>query len=229
LKRVVALLITLLGVSGVGAADQPPGGASSSWIERSAGMFTARPAVKPAPEMRGDRLAGEVALSPGSGVSFVLDGARDPAKTSLDLSFKSGACNDRSLDYVAGDAAFPVSVTLVFGRDELALGWRTRFTDFFSHLWNGFPPTGIRLTYAWGNRTPVGSMYRITDEETVFVIAGIEEVGKRIEMKRSALEDFKAAYGYSPKGPITRILVSLERPSSEKGSADVSFDVKPSP
>jgi hypothetical protein len=60
-------------------------------------------------------------------------------------------------------------------------------------------------------------MYRMGEEETVFILAGEEEQGKRINFVRDLRDDFRAAYGRDPKGPVTRILVSAERPSRESG------------
>jgi hypothetical protein len=120
--------------------------------------------------------------------------------------------------YVPSDAFFPVSVTFAFGEDSLTLGWKERVSLFFRQLWAGFPPSGICLTYAWGNRVPQGSMYRLWDEETVFVLAGGEEAGKEIAMVRRLADDFRAAYARDPKGPVTKVLVRSRRPSAEVGA-----------
>ena len=93
-------------------------------------------------------------------------------------------------------------------------------------LWNGFTPSGIRLTYAWGNGLPVGSMYRLWEEETVFVVAGPEEAGKTISSTRRLGDDFRAAYGRPPNGPVTEVRVSARRPSREKGSVHASITVR---
>lgn len=74
------------------------------------------------------------------------------------------------------------------------------------------------MTFAYGNNVPVGSMYRLGEEETVFVLGGEEEREKKIRVSRDLREDFRAAYGRPPRGPLTRILVSAERPSREKGA-----------
>jgi hypothetical protein len=121
--------------------------------------------------------------------------------------------------YLPSEAFFPVSVTFAFGEDSLSLGWRKRVSLFFRYLWSGFPPSGIRLTYAWGNRIPQGSMYRLRDEETVFLLAGGEEAGKEIAVVRRLADDFRAAYARAPKGPVTKVLVRAGRPSAEKGAA----------
>ena len=129
-------------------------------------------------------------------------------------------------DYLPAEAIFPASVTFVFGNDSLSLGWRARVELFFKQVWNGFTPSGIRLTYAWGNGLPVGSMYRLWEEETVFVVAGPEEAGKTISSTRRLADDFRAAYGRLPKGAVTELRASARRPSSEKGPARVSITVR---
>ena len=93
-------------------------------------------------------------------------------------------------------------------------------------VWNGFTPSGIRLTYAWGNGLPVGSMYRLWEEETVFVVAGPEEAGKTISSTRRLGDDFRAAYGRPPNGPVTEVRVSARRPSREKGPVRASITVR---
>jgi len=82
----------------------------------------------------------------------------------------------------------------------LTLGAQARVVLFFRQLSAGFTPSGIRLTYAWGNGLPVGSMYRLWEEETVFVVAGPEEAGKTISSTRSLGDDFRAAYGRPRRG-----------------------------
>ncbi|HEY5191805.1 MAG TPA: DUF3047 domain-containing protein, partial [Candidatus Deferrimicrobium sp.] len=123
-------------------------------------------------------------------------------------------------------AIFPASVTFVFGNDSLKLGAKARIGLFFKQLWNGFTPSGIRLTYAWGNGLPVGSMYRLWEEETVFVVAGPEEVGKTISSTRRLGDDFRAAYGRPAKGPVTEIRASARRPSREKGPVHASITLR---
>jgi len=126
--------------------------------------------------------------------------------------------NRSSDDYREFKARFPVSVTAVFGGESQDLKMRKRIGAFFRRIWNGFPPGGIRLTYACGNVAPTGSMYRTDDEETVFILAGEDDKGRKIQAKRNLKEDFLAAYGRDPKGLVTRIIVRAERPSKEKGS-----------
>jgi hypothetical protein len=60
-------------------------------------------------------------------------------------------------------------------------------------------------------------MYRLRDEETVFVLAGGEEAGKEIAAVRRLADDFRAAYARDPKGPVTKVVVRSRRPSAEKG------------
>jgi len=156
----------------------------------------------------------EATLPPGTGVLYRHVGRW--AAGSAALRFGVDNVNSGRNDYLPGEAIFPVSATFVFGNDSLDLGARRRIVIFFTQLWKGFTPSGIRLTYAWGNGLPVGSMYRLWEEETVFVVAGPEEVGKTISSTRRLADDFKAAYGRSPKGPVTEVRVSARRPSNEK-------------
>ena len=60
----------------------------------------------------------------------------------------------------------------------------------------------------------------------MFVVAGPEEAGKTISVIRSLADDFSAAYGRPPKGPVTEVLVSARRPSREKGPAHASITVR---
>ena len=60
-------------------------------------------------------------------------------------------------------------------------------------------------------------MYRLWEEETVFVLAGGEEAGREIAGLRRLADDFLAAYARPPKGPVTKVLVRARRPSGEKG------------
>ncbi|MBP2679894.1 MAG: hypothetical protein H6Q82_2959, partial [Deltaproteobacteria bacterium] len=82
------------------------------------------------------------------------------------------------------------------------------------------------LTYAWGNGLPVGSMYRLWEEETVFVVAGPEEAGKTISSARRLGDDFRAAYGRPPHGRVTEIRVRAGRPYREKGPLHASVTVR---
>jgi hypothetical protein len=166
----------------------------------------------------------EVTMSPGTGVSYRRIGRWEPGPAAL--RFAADNVNARGNDYLPGEAIFPASVTFVFGDDSLKLGAKSRVGLFFKQLWNGFTPSGIRLTYAWGNGLPVGSMYRLWEEETVFVVAGPEEAGKTISSPRRLGDDFGAAYGRPPNGPVTEVRVSARRPSREKGPVRASITLR---
>jgi hypothetical protein len=166
----------------------------------------------------------EATMSPGTGVMYRRV-ARWTAGSAA-LRFGVDNVNGGRNDYLPGEAIFPASATFVFGNDSLKLGARRRVVLFLRQLWKGFTPSGIRLTYAWGNGLPVGSMYRLREEETVFVVAGPEEAGKTISSTRSLGDDFRAAYGRPPNGPVTEVRVSARRPSGEKGPVRVSITVR---
>jgi hypothetical protein len=166
----------------------------------------------------------EVALDPGTGVLWEKRIKRDlMPEDFLSIEMVSRGINRTSRDYRRDEARFPLSVTIVFGEDSMGLPWKKRTGDFFRGIWRGFTPGGIRLTFAYGNETPVNSMYRLEEEETVFILGGDEERGKRIKRSRKIKEDFEAAYGRPPRGPVTRILVSAIRPSGEDGQIEVEI------
>jgi hypothetical protein len=199
-----------------GAADPGADPAAAGWEEGTPGRWNSRADRKIA--IRADGLSAEIALSPGTGVSWEKKGTWDPAKGAvLSVELSSSGTNARSSDYRRFDARFPVSVTAVFGKDRQDFPWKTRIAGFFREVLHGFSPKGIRLTYAFGNRAPVGSMYRLADDETIFILAGDEEKGKKVLSERNLKEDFLAAYGRPPAGPVTRFVVRAERPSREKG------------
>lgn len=156
-------------------------------------------------------------IPPGAGVAYERSG-KWPSSAAASIRVFADNVNATGNGYVPSDAFFPVSVTFAFGEDSLDLGWKERVKLFFRYLWSGSPPSGIRLTYAWGNRVPQGSMYRLWDEETVFVLAGGEEAGKEIAAVRRLADDFRAAYARDPKGPVTKVLVRSRRPAAETGS-----------
>jgi hypothetical protein len=203
---------------GIFAAGEGQG----KWDESAAGRWESLPERHVGATDNGISL--EVTMSPGTGVSYRRVGRREPAPAAL--RFAADNVNARGSDYLPGEAIFPVSVTFVFGDDSLNLGWRRRFVLFLTQLEKGFTPSGIRLTYAWGNGLPVGSMYRLWEEETVFVVAGPEEAGKTISSTRRLGDDFRAAYGRPPKGPVTEVRVSARRPSREKGPVRASITVR---
>lgn len=192
------------------------------WEESSAGRWASLPERHVGATDNG--ISVEVTMSPGTGVLYRSAGRWAPEAAALRLAADN--VNVRGNDYVPGEAVFPASVTFVFGKDSLKLGARKRVGLFLEQLWNGFTPSGIRLTYAWGNGLPVGSMYRLREEETVFVVAGPEEAGKTISSTRRIGDDFRAAYGRPPKGPVTEVRVSARRPSREKGPVRASITVR---
>jgi hypothetical protein len=210
----VALLLLAPGSFPGGGAAEDAG--KAGWEEGTPGRWNSLPQTKTQADK--DFFRAEVALAPGTGVLWEKKTNRtlQPGDT-LSIDMVSTGTNRTSRDYRRYDAHFPISVTVVFGRDFESLTWKKRVADFFRAVWNGFHPGGIRLTFAYGNVVPVGSMYRMGEEETVFILAGEEEQGKRINFVRDLRDDFRAAYGRDPKGPVTRILVSAERPSRESG------------
>jgi len=210
----------LLASSGkIFAAGEGPG----KWEETTSGQWRG-----PLPERHvgttDNGISVEVTMSPGTGVSYRRVGRWEPAPAAL--RFAADNVNARGNDYLPGEAIFPASVTFVFGNDSLTLGAKERVVLFFQQLSYGFTPSGIRLTYAWGNALPVGSMYRLWEEETVFVVAGPEEAGKTISSTRRLADDFNAAYGRPPKGPVTEVRVSASRPYREKGPVRASITVR---
>lgn len=166
----------------------------------------------------------EATLAPGTGVSYRLVGRWAAAPAAI--RFAVDNVNAGTNDYLPAEAAFSASVTFVFGNDSVSLGWKRRSALFLTEVWRGFTPSGIRLTYAWGNGLPVGSMYRLVEEETVFVVAGPEEVGKTISSTRRLADDFQAAYGRPPRGQVTEVRVSARRPSRDKGASHVAITVR---
>jgi len=198
------------------------GESRGKWDESTAGRWESLPERHVGATDNG--ISVEVTMSPGTGVSYRRIGRWDPAPAAL--RFAADNVNARGNDYLPGEAIFPAAVTFVFGDDSLKLGAKRRIAIFLKHLWSGFPPSGIRLTYAWGNGLPVGSMYRLWEEETVFVVAGPEEAGRTISSNRRIGDDFLAAYGRPPKGPVTEVRVSARRPSREKGPLRASITVR---
>ena len=198
------------------------GSASEKWEESTPGRWESLPERHVGATDNG--ISVEVTMPPGTGVSYRRVGRWEPAPVAL--RFAADNVNARGNDYLPGEAVFPASVTFVFGNDSLKLGAKARVGLFFQQLSSGFNPSGIRLTYAWGNGVPVGSMYRLWEEETVFVVAGPEEAGKTISSTRRLGDDFRAAYNRSPKGPVTEVRVNAHRPSGEKGPVRASITVR---
>jgi hypothetical protein len=220
LGRAVAVLalafVTIPAASGIAAGplsgQVPPG-----WEESVPGRWNSLPERKAV--LRDNTTYAEFVLSPGTAVEWERMSVMDNASAqSLAFELAVTATNRSSKDYRPFEARFPVSVTAVFGEDSVEPPFRTRVWNFFLGVWHGFLPGGIRLTYAIGNVVPVGSMYRLDPEETVFILAGDEEKGKKVAAKRNLYEDFMAAYGRPPKGPVTRIVLRAERPSGEEGT-----------
>jgi len=195
---------------------------SGKWEESTPGRWEALPERHVGGTDNG--LSVEVTMSPGTGVSYARAGRWNPG--TADVRFAADNVNTGRNDYLPGEAVFPASVTFVFGNDSLTLGAKARVVLFFKQLWNGFTPSGIRLTYAWGNGIPVGSMYRLREEETVFIVAGPEEAGKTISSTRRLGDDFRAAYGRPPNGPVTEVRASARRPSRMKTPARASITVR---
>ena len=198
------------------------GSASEKWEESTPGRWESLPERHVGATDNG--ISVEVTMPPGTGVSYRRIGRWEPAPVAL--RFAADNVNARGNDYLPGEAVFPASVTFVFGKDSLKLGAKSRFWLFLRQVWDGFTPSGIRLTYAWGNGVPVGSMYRLWEEETVFVVAGPEEAGKTISSTRRLADDFNAAYGRPPKGPVTEVRLSARRPTREKGPLRASITVR---
>jgi hypothetical protein len=196
--------------------------AAGKWEESTPGRWESLPERHVGGTDNG--ISFEVTMRPGTGVSYRRVGRGDPAPVAI--SFSVDNVNAGGNDYLPGEAVFPASVTLVFGNDSLKLGAKKRLWLFLRKVWNGFTPSGIRLTYAWGNGLPVGSMYRLWEEETVFVVAGPEEVGKTISQTRRPADDFAAAYGRPPKGPVTEVRAAARRSSRMKTPVRSSVTVR---
>lgn len=215
----------LLGISLLSVSFDPAfaaGNAPGKWEESTPGRWESLPERHVGGTDNG--ISMEVAMSPGTGVSYRLVGRWEPGPAAL--RFAMDNVNAGRNDYLPEEAAFPASVTFVFGNDSLTLGAKRRVVLFLSQVWDGFTPSGIRLTYAWGNGLPVGSMYRLLEEETVFVVAGPEEAGKTIAAARRLGDDFLAAYARPPRGPVTEVRASARRPSGTNGPLRGSITVR---
>lgn len=196
----------------------------AGWEESTPGRWNSLPERRVKAE--GDSFQADVVLAPGTGVLWEKKVNKTPSPgDDLVIEMVSSGTNGTSRDYERYKAHFPVSVTVVFGKESMDLPWKTRAGDFFRGIWYGFSPGGIRLTFAFGSSAPVGSMYRLSEEETVFLLGGKGERGKRIRVSRDLKEDFRAAYGRDPRGPVTRILVSAQRPSREDGPIDITLRI----
>jgi hypothetical protein len=213
----MAAWVALAGVAVVAAVASADG-----WVETSLWWSGSLPERKVAYADNG--ISVQLLMAPDTGVVYERSGSW-PSSSTASIRMSTDNVNATGNAYVPSEAFFAVSVTFAFGEDSLELGWRERVSLFFRYLWSGFPPSGIRLTYAWGNRIPQGSMYRLRDEETVFLLAGGEEAGKEIAVVRRLADDFRAAYARAPKGPVTKVVVRAGRPSAEKGTAKAGISL----
>lgn len=214
----LALAASLLAPALLHSEDGPTHG----WRRSGGGLFGSRPEIHAGFSEQG--IALEMKLPPGTDVAYSRDGSWPADNASLLMSTEP--VDPGGNEYIPGEAKFPASVTFVYGKDSLPMGRLQRIRAFFRKLRHGFRPAGVRLTYAWGTRIPVGSMYRLWEEETVFILAGREEAGKKISAVRSLADDFRAAYGRPPKGPVTMVLVEAERASGAKAPANTSITVR---
>ncbi|OGP21114.1 MAG: hypothetical protein A2Z26_04025 [Deltaproteobacteria bacterium RBG_16_66_15] len=225
MRNVLRTALFLLGCTVLFAASDRIGVAGEgrgTWEESTPGRWESLPERRVGGTDNG--ISVEMTMAPGTGVSYARTGRWEPGPAVL--RFAADNVNSGRNDYFPGEAAFPASVTFVFGKDSLKLGAKRRVSLLLRQVWNGFTPSGIRLTYAWGNGLPVGSMYRLWEEETVFVVAGPEEVGKTVSTARRLVDDFGAAYGRPPVGGVTEVRVSARRPSREKGPVRASITVR---
>lgn len=221
-RRSVLFLLGCAALAASSGRTADAGDPRGKWEESTPGRWESLPERRVGGTDNG--ISVEVTMPTGTGVSYALAGNWDPGPAVL--RFAADNVNPSGNDYFPGEGAFPASVTFVFGRDSLKLGAKRRVWLFLRQVWNGFTPSGIRLTFAWGNGLPVGSMYRLWEEETVFVVAGPDEVGKTVSTARHLAEDFGAAYGRPPRGGVTEIRVSARRPSREKGPVKASVTVR---
>jgi hypothetical protein len=222
MRRIALFLLFFLALPASSGRILAAAEGHGKWDEFTAGRWESLPERHVGATDNGISI--EVTMAPGTGVSYRRVGRWEPAAAALRLAADN--VNAGRNDYLPGEAIFPASVTFVFGNDSLKLGAKVRFGLFFKQLSNGFNPPGIRLTYAWGNGLPVGSMYRLWEEETVFVVAGPEEAGKTISSNRRLADDFRAAYSRSPNGPVTEVRVNAHRPAGEKGPVRASITVR---
>ncbi|MCL1926086.1 MAG: DUF3047 domain-containing protein [Syntrophorhabdaceae bacterium] len=210
----VALLVPVVSFSAEGLGH--------GWRRSGIGLWGEKPTIHEGASPNG--IAVELVLPPGANVSYTRKGSWSSDNAAIQMS--TDLVMPAGNEYRPSGARFPASVTFVYGKDKLSLGGWGRFKLFFVGLANGFRPSGIRLTYAWGTMLPVGSMYRLWEEETVFIMAGPEEAGKEISTARRVSEDFKAAYGRPPKGLVTEVIVEARNSSEAKTPAKTSITLK---
>lgn len=192
------------------------------WRRSGLGFWGDQPKVQEGISPNG--IAVELVMPPGADISYTRRGSWSQDNAAIRMSTDLVAPTGN--EYLPGEAKFPVSVTFVYGKDGIPMGFWGRFRLFFKGLFSSSRPSGIRLTYAWGTVVPVGSMYRLWEEETVFILAGPEEAGKEISTARLLSEDFKVAYGRLPKGPVTEVLIETRRPPKTKTPANTSIRVQ---
>lgn len=214
---VFAMLLVVFLPAGAGGADPEGVLAAAGWKESTPGRGNRLPERQA--QVLPNGISGDFTLSPRTGAVWAKNGPWEATEGAiLSIEMSSDGTNPSSEDYSEFRRHFPVSATVVFGKDSVKIPLRARLLRFLRRIVHGFPPGGIRLTYAFGNRAPVGSMYRPHDEtETVFILAGEDDAGKKIQAKRNVRNDFRAAYGRDPKGPVTQVLVTAERAEDEKG------------
>jgi hypothetical protein len=222
-RTAVFLLPVLLAVSAVavpsgraGSGEYSKGAPPPGWEEATPGWRLSLPEREV--EVLDNAVKGTFHLAPGTGVVLSRSGSFSVDQgESLEVALVSTGTNAASRDYSSGDVHFPVAVTAVFGHDDLARPIRKRAWSALRGLGQGRSFEGIGLTYAWGNDAPVGSMYRLEENETVFILAGPDEAGRRIADRRDIRKDFAAAYGRVPQGRVTQFIIRAERPVREKG------------
>ena len=188
------------------------------WRRSGVGFWGEQPKLQEGVSENG--IAVELELPPDAKVSYSRKGSWSEDNAAIRMS--SAPVSPAGNEYLPGKAKFPASVTFVYGQDKMPIKFWGRVKLFFSES----RPSGIRLTYAWGTRLPVGSMYRLWEEETVFILAGVEEAGKEITTARMLSNDFKAAYGRPPKGPVTQVLVEAQNPYKIKSPTTTAILLK---
>jgi hypothetical protein len=222
MRRFALFLLCFCALFGSTGRIFAAGEGRGEWRESTAGRWESLPERRVGATDNG--ISVEVTMLPGTGIAWTRTGRWNPGAAHLRFSVDN--VNAGGNDYLPAEAVFPASVTFVFGKDSLKLGAKKRVLLFFRQVWHGFAPSGIRLTYAWGNGLPVGSMYRLWEEETVFVVAGPEEAGTPVSTSRRLGDDFQAAYGRPPTGPVTEVRASARRPSREKGPVHAAITVR---
>lgn len=228
-----AVLLSLIAMSTIcgpaSRAGHAGGGADAAaeagWREETRGDF-GPPAHKAARAAPGSLEAAFV-LPPGRRITWEKTGEWEVREGErIDIAFSCDRTNLTSADYREDKARFPVSIDVVFGRDSVEPAAKSRSWNPVRGIRRAFGSRGIRLVYACGNDAPAGSMYRLGDEVTVFILAGGEEGGGSVASPRDVVADFRAAYGRSPRGPVTKVSAAADRPSSEEGPVKGSVSLR---